>query len=66
MTITYRTVVLHVPPTPLGLLPERWTIEHRCNLCGHLVVADHLVDHARCHDDTKPRFESARGEGNNA
>jgi hypothetical protein len=38
MTVTYRTVVLHIPPTPLGLLPERWTVEHRCSLCRQRVT----------------------------
>ncbi len=66
MTVTYRTIVAHMPPTPLGLLPGRWTIEHWCNLCRHLVVADQLVDHARSHDDTKPPFADVPGEGNNA
>ncbi len=50
MTTTYSTVVVHVPPTPLGLLPERWTIEHRCNLCRQRVEPDQLVVHAQGHD----------------
>ncbi len=65
MTVTYRTIVAHLPPTPLGLLPQRWTIEHRCNLCHHLVVPDQLVGHARSHDDTT-QFGHVREEGNNA
>lgn len=55
MTVSYRTVVLHVPPTPLGLLPERWIIEHWCSLCSQRVVLDQLVAHAHAH-----------GEGNDA
>ncbi len=50
MTITYRTVVLHLPPTPLGLLPERWAIEHWCSRCRQRVLPDELVTHARNHD----------------
>ncbi len=50
MTITYRTVVLHIPPTPLGLLPERWTVEHYCNLCRQRVTPETLVAHTRNHD----------------
>ncbi len=50
MTITYRTVVLHLPATPLGLLPEGWTIEHRCTLCHQRVSSDQLVAHAQHHE----------------
>ncbi len=50
MTITYRTVVLHLPPTPLGLLPERWTIEHHCTLCRQRITPEQLVAHAQRHE----------------
>jgi len=50
MTTTYRTVVLHLPATPLGLLPEGWTIEHRCALCHQRVTSDQLVAHAQDHE----------------
>ena len=50
MTVTYRTVVLHVPPTPLGLLPERWVVDHRCNDCRHRVATHDLVAHAQHHE----------------
>lgn len=50
MTATYRTVVLHVPPTPLGLLPERWVVEHWCNDCRQRVVGDQLITHAQHHE----------------
>jgi hypothetical protein len=33
MTTTYWTVVVHLAPTPLGPLPARWHIEHRCTAC---------------------------------
>jgi hypothetical protein len=49
MTITFRTVVLDVPPTPLGLLPGHVVIEHWCNLCRHKVATEHLAAHARSH-----------------
>jgi hypothetical protein len=49
MTITYRTVIVHIPPTPLGLLPERWATEHWCNACRQLVAPDQLVVHAQGH-----------------
>lgn len=52
MTLTYRTVVLHLPPTPMGLLPERWAVEHHCDVCRRRVTSDQLVDHARGHDRT--------------
>lgn len=47
MTVTLRSVVLHLPPTPLGLLPE--TVEHRCSLCQFLVSPEQLISHARGH-----------------
>lgn len=49
MTITFRTVVLDVPPTPLGLLPRRFVIEHWCNECGQQVDHGALAAHARAH-----------------
>ncbi|MGH3858484.1 hypothetical protein [Actinokineospora sp.] len=50
MTTVYRTVVPHVPPTPLGLLPERWTIEHWCNLCRQRVTPEQSIAHAQRHE----------------
>jgi hypothetical protein len=49
MTITYRTSVLHVPPTPLGLLPADDVIWHRCEGCGQRVETSELVAHAQAH-----------------
>jgi len=48
-TFTLRTVVMKLPPTPLGLLPERWRIEHRCDSCGHMVSSAGLIAHVRSH-----------------
>lgn len=50
MTTTYRTVATKLAPTPLGLLPERWTIEHWCNTCRQRVLPDQLLAHAQRHD----------------
>ncbi len=50
MTTTYRTVVVHLPPTPLGLLGERWTIEHWCARCRRRVAPAELIAHAQGHD----------------
>jgi hypothetical protein len=50
MTVTFRTIVLDVPPSPLGLLPASMVIEHWCNLCHHKVATEHLAAHARSHD----------------
>ncbi len=49
MTI-YRTVVVHLPATPLGLLPGRWMVEHHCGHCHQRVTAELLVAHAQDHD----------------
>ncbi|MGH8297382.1 MAG: hypothetical protein ACRETZ_18050 [Steroidobacteraceae bacterium] len=50
MTLTYRTSVLHLPETPLGLLPEAWKVEHRCTACHRPVEPDQLISHAREHE----------------
>jgi len=50
MTITYRTEVRHLPPTPLGLLSECWRIEYQCTLCHDQVAPDRLIAHARDHE----------------
>ncbi len=49
MTTTFRTQVLYLPPTPLGLLPGRWSVEHHCTLCRARVSADELIAHAQDH-----------------
>ena len=49
MTTTYYTVVAYIPPTPLGLLPERWSIQHQCICCHERVTPDQLVAHAQSH-----------------
>lgn len=59
MTTSYRTVVLHIPPTPLGLLPERWAIEHYCNLCRERVTPEQLIAHAQGHDHAEALGERA-------
>jgi hypothetical protein len=52
MTTIYRTVVLDLPPTPLGLLPRRWAVEHHCTLCRARVTTDDLIRHAKTHSPT--------------
>ncbi len=49
--ITYRTHILHLPATPLGLLPESWRVEHQCSLCHDRVAPDQLIGHARQHEE---------------
>lgn len=46
---TYTTVVTELPPTPLGLLPARWTVEHHCRTCRQTVPTAELLGHARTH-----------------
>ncbi len=50
MTITYRTWVLHLAETPMGLLPESWKVEHHCTTCNRPVEPDQLIAHAREHE----------------
>jgi hypothetical protein len=49
MTVIYRTLVYWVPPSPLGLVGNRWAIEHRCDLCHRTVPTDQLLSHAKDH-----------------
>lgn len=68
MTVTYRTVVLHVAPTPMGLLGERWVVDHWCNACRQRVPSDRLVLHARGHESIDAHapggsFPTASGQG---
>ena len=50
MIITYRTCVLHLPATPLGMLPGCWKVEHRCSGCHQRVEPNLLIPHAREHE----------------
>lgn len=55
VTTTYRSIVLHIPPTHPRLLPERWTVEHWCNLCRQRVIPAQLIAHAQDHDQHQHR-----------
>jgi uncharacterized Zn-finger protein len=61
MTTTYRTMIVHVPATPLGSVPERWVVDHWCNLCRRRVEHDQLIAHAQDHSGgvTPVRDDSA-------
>lgn len=50
MTATgFHTLVMWSPPTPLGLLPGKWEMSHRCIRCGARVPTADLVLHAEGH-----------------
>ena len=49
MNVTFHTVVLDVPATPLGMLPRSFVIDHWCNECKQRVGHDDLIGHARAH-----------------
>jgi len=51
----YRTEVFYIHPSPLGLVGDRWVIEHWCTACGQRVTADRLITHAQTHDDNSCR-----------
>lgn len=56
MTATiFQTMVLDLPPTPLGLLGRRWVVEHRCTLCYAKVATDELIHHAQDHAEAPPQ-----------
>lgn len=40
MTTTFCTLVVDLPPTPLGLLPRRWAVQHFCTVCRSKVGTD--------------------------
>jgi hypothetical protein len=63
MTTIFRTLVLHLPATPLGLLPGRWKIEHRCTICRREVDTQDLVAHAQAHTHQR---QSQRQPNNDA
>jgi hypothetical protein len=64
MTTIFRTLVLDLPPTPLGLLPRRWKIEHRCTLCRSEVATQDLVAHAQAHTHNNPNRDRSEGQAN--
>ena len=43
--IIFRTEVFYVPPSPLGLVGNRWVVQHRCTICHQHVPGDQLVTH---------------------
>lgn len=60
MTTIFRTVVFHLPATPLGLLPSRWAIEHHCTRCRSEVATEDLIPHAQAHANvTENRHDRA-------
>ena len=54
----YRTEVLYIHPSPLGLVGDRWVIEHHCTTCRQHVAADQLITHARTHHNDQCRRTS--------
>lgn len=51
---SFRTLVMEVPATPLGLIPADVVVEHWCTTCRRRVAYDDLVDHARSHTVPSP------------
>jgi hypothetical protein len=64
MTTIYRTVVAHLPATPLGLLPARWIIEHHCTVCRANIPTVELIEHAQRHTDPLPTAASTETRRN--
>jgi hypothetical protein len=67
MSVRYRTEVVRLPATPLGLLPSRLAVTVRCEVCFVPVELDHqaLIDHAAGHDpdlagDAEPGLDRPR------
>lgn len=54
--IVFRTEVFYVPASPLGLIGDRWVVQHRCSACHERVPGDHLLTHAqRCWSTDRDR-----------
>ncbi len=49
MTTAFRTHVFYAPPSPLGLLPGKWVVDHHCILCRHRIDTADLIRHAQAH-----------------
>lgn len=49
--VHYRTTVVLLPPTPMGLLGPRWHVVHVCGLCHENVAHPNLIEHAEAHLD---------------
>ena len=43
--VAHQTLVYRIEPSPLGLLDNRWAMEHRCNLRRRAVPTDQLLNH---------------------
>ena len=50
MSVVFYTSVLWSGPSPLGLLPGRWLVRHKCSRCRETVSGDALIAHAQSHD----------------
>ncbi len=53
----YRTTVVLLPATPLGLLGPRWHVEHWCTAdgCREQVTTEDLIAHAQQHATVSKR-----------
>jgi hypothetical protein len=49
--VVYYTVVRWIPPSPLGLVGNRWVIDHRCDICYQQVPTDQLLAHTKNHTE---------------
>ena len=65
MTTIFRTLVLDLPPTPLGLLPGRWKIEHWCTICRREVDTQDLIAHAQAHTQPNPTSDQSQRQPDN-
>jgi len=46
----FATSVFYVPPSPLGLVGNRWAVQHTCLTCRQQVATKDLVEHAKAHE----------------
>ncbi|MGH3479189.1 MAG: hypothetical protein ACRDQD_20430 [Nocardioidaceae bacterium] len=57
--------MLHLPATPLELLPGRWQIEHWCTICRREVDTQDLVAHAQAHTHSNPTSDQSQRQPDN-
>lgn len=58
----FNTTVVKVPPTPRGLIPEYWMIEHWCRTCHQRVAPEIPLAHAQEHAANGSRDSLEKGD----
>jgi hypothetical protein len=57
--VGFRTDVYYSPPSPSGLLPGGFVVEHTCRRCLLVVPTEGLIRHANAHGEADIGQEQA-------